>query len=140
MKKLFYSESAINSGLLFLRLGIGIAFILHGYPKLFQGGADHLAGWLTKVGMPAPTVGAYLAAIAEFFGGIFLIIGLLFRPTSFVLAVTMGVAIFVHLKTPTQDTFMAYSHALESCIVFVALLISGPGRYSLDALIFRKKD
>src|SRR5437899_1840276 len=60
---------------LILRLAVGTAFIIHGYPKLtatqrMQGGA-----WMKSVGMPPAMVP--FGGFVEFFGGIALILGLL---------------------------------------------------------------
>ena len=132
-KKLMYSDDYIALGLLILRIGIGIAFVVHGIPKVF-GGAEHLAGALAKAGIPGGVVGAYLAGMAEFLGGLALIAGILFRPTTIVLAFTMVVALAFHLNL--GDAFVKYSHALESLVLFVALTITGPGRYSMDHLFF----
>ncbi len=82
MKKYLYSNSNYNLGLLLLRIGIGIAFVVHGYPKVFEGGAYGLAKGLTAAGIPGGIYGAYLAGIAEVFGGIALVIGLFTRPAA----------------------------------------------------------
>ena len=62
-KKLMYSDDYIALGLLILRIGIGIAFVVHGIPKVF-GGAEHLAGALAKAGIPGGILGAYMAGLA----------------------------------------------------------------------------
>lgn len=130
LKKIIYSEDYISTGLLVLRIGIGIAFIMHGFPKVFGGGAEGLSAGLAKAGIPGGVAAAYLAGLAEFFGGIALIAGALFRPAALVLAIIMAVALTYHLSL--GDNFIKYSHALESLALFIALIISGPGRYSLD--------
>ncbi len=136
LTKLLYSENRISQGLLALRVGIGIAFMVHGFPKIFMGGAAYLAGAMTKAGIPGGLMGAYMAGAAEFFGGIALIFGFLFIPTTIIMAFTMLVALLFHLGF--GDPFVKYSHALESLILFIALAISGPGRYSLDRILFGK--
>jgi putative oxidoreductase len=133
-RKFFYSEDQIALGLLILRIGVGIAFMVHGFPKLFLGGALGLSKGLAAAGIPGGVAAAYLAAFAEFFGGMALIAGLLFRPTTVVLAFTMIVALLFHLRL--GDSFIKYSHALESGILFVALTIVGPGRFSVDYKLF----
>ena len=134
LSKLLYSENRISQGLLVLRVGIGLSFMAHGYPKLFLGGAAHLAGAMAKAGIPGGILGAYLAGSAEFFGGIALAAGILFLPTTLIMAFNMFVALSFHLSF--GDPFLKYSHALESLILFGALAISGPGRYSLDRILF----
>ena len=133
-KKFFYSEDQIALGLLIVRIGIGIAFMAHGFPKLFMGGALGLSNGLAAAGIPGGVAAAYLAAFAEFFGGMALIAGLFFRPTTVALAFTMLVALVFHLKL--GDSFIKYSHPLESGILFVALTVAGPGRFSLDYKLF----
>jgi putative oxidoreductase len=119
-----------DCGLLIIRIGLGIAFIMHGWPKI-KGGPD---AW-SKLGgvMPVPpaVVWGFLGAIIEFGGGILLIIGLLTRVTSFLLFLQMCVALFLfHLKR--GDGFLAYSHALEDGIMFLGLVFLGPGKHSVD--------
>jgi len=133
-KEWLYSKYNKDLGLLLLRIGIGIAFIAHGYPKLFLGGAEGLAKGLAAAGIPGGVFAAHLAAAAEFFGGIALILGLFFRPTVVVLVFTMLVALMFHLNL--GDSFVKYSHALESGILFIALFFIGPGKFSLDDRLF----
>jgi putative oxidoreductase len=133
-KEWVYSKDKKNLGLLLLRIGIGIAFMAHGYPKLFMGGAAGLAKGLTAVGIPGGVFAAYLAGAAEFFGGMGLILGLFFRPTTVIMAFNMLVALTFHLSK--GDAFMEYSHALESGIVFISLIFIGPGKFSLDKKLF----
>jgi putative oxidoreductase len=52
-------------GLLIIRLMLGVIFIYHGAPKLF-GGLEGFAGYLGTLGVPMPSVSAFLAAMAEF--------------------------------------------------------------------------
>ena len=136
-KRWLYSEDNIALGLLVLRVGIGIAFVIHGFPKVFMGGAVGLAKGLAATGIPGGVVAAYLAGGAEFFGGIALILGLLTRPATAVMAFTMLIALIFHLNK--GDKFVAYSHALESGILFLGLFIAGPGKFSLDYLFWGTK-
>jgi putative oxidoreductase len=121
-------------GLLLLRMGIGLMYIGHGWPKI-TGGTEY---WINLgAAMPywgiavAPAFWGFLAAITEFGGGIWLILGLFFRPTCLMLFLTMVVATSSHINN--DDDFNTYSHALEMAIVFFSLLFIGPGQYSLDA-------
>jgi putative oxidoreductase len=138
MNKTLYSENYIDLGLLLLRLGFGIAFIFHGYPKLFMGGAAGLAKGLAAAGIPGGVLAAYLAGMAEFFGGIALILGIFFRPATLVMAFTMLIALIYHLSK--GDSFVKYSHALESGILFLALIFTGPGRFSFDKKLFGSEE
>ena len=120
-------------GLLLLRVGLSVMFMLHGYPKLMGGPAAWagIGGVMGTVGLSfAPAFWGLLAALAEFGGGLLLGLGLGFRLACFGLLVTMAMATVMHLSK--GEGFSAYSHALESAFVFLGLLLAGPGRYSLD--------
>lgn len=130
-----------NQGLFILRLGIGIMFICHGFPKLRAGPETwaKLGGALSAVGINfAPTFMGFMATISEFGGGILLILGLFTRPACFFLLNTMIVATAMHLKN--GDSFVKYSHALEAGILFFSLLFIGPGKFSLDDKLSQGKE
>lgn len=126
-------------GIFLLRLGIGAMFIYHGSPKMFGG----VEVW-SKLGMAmkflgvnfAPVFFGFMSALTEFGGGILLILGLLTRPVSLLLAFNMTVA--VALKFGTGAGLGGASQALELGIVFLSLFLIGPGKYSIDAR-FNKK-
>lgn len=122
-----------NTGLLILRIGLGIMFILHGYPKLF-GGPDKweaVGGAMKNVRVTLfPAVWGFLAGVAETFGGFMLLLGLAFRPVCLILMFTMFIASLKHLNA--GDGIMGASHAIEAGIVFLALMFVGPGKYSVD--------
>lgn len=81
-------------GLLALRLFLGPIFILAGLNKL--GSINEVAAWFGNpdwgLGLPAPLLLAWLAALTEFFGGVALLLGLGVRLAAIPLLVTMAVA------------------------------------------------
>ena len=128
------NERYRDIGLLILRLGIGIMFILHGWPK-FIGGPEKWAG-LGAYGMGSlginflPTFWGFMAAVSGFFGGIHLVIGLFVRPATLLMMITMLVAAISHIVG--GDGIMGASHALESAFVFASIFAMGAGKYSFD--------
>ncbi len=129
-----------NVGLLILRVGIGIMFMGHGIPKVLAGPEmwDKLGGALSAFGINfAPTITGFMASISESGGGLLLALGLFTRPACFFLMCTMIVATSMHLSK--GDPFVAYSHALEAAILFFSLIFIGPGRFSLDQKLSKKK-
>lgn len=124
-------------GLLLLRIGIGTAFILHGWPKL-AGGPERWAAIgqnMELIGISfAPAFWGFMASFAETAGGLLLILGLFWRVTCFLLLFTMIIATARHAAA--GDGFNGYSHALEAAILFLSLVFIGPGRYSLDNKFF----
>jgi len=134
---LLSSRKALDIGLLVLRLGIGAAFIAHGLPKI-TGGPEMwagLGGAMKNIGIG----GGYqffglMAALAEFGGGIAILLGLLTRPAALALAFTMFVATMMHYGK--GDGFKGASHAAEAMFVFIGIFVMGPGRLSLDQMLF----
>jgi putative oxidoreductase len=128
-------------GLLVLRLALGAVFFAHGGQKVFGWfggfGLEGTIGFMTGMGIPA--VLAYIAIFTEFFGGLAILAGLLTRPAALGLAITMLVAIF---KVHIGAGFFApngYEFPLALAAIAISLLISGPGKYSLDAKLTGRK-
>ena len=134
-----------DASALILRIAAGLIFIPHGYSKVFgSGGPSAFAADLPGYGVPSFL--GYLAAYAEFFGAILLIVGLLTRLDALLLAGTMFVAAFVvqlpdALRDPDSagHRFFATMRTIELPLAMLAmmvvLLLIGPGRFSLDALL-----
>lgn len=127
--------SRIDAGLLVVRVGIGLMFLLvHGGPKLLGGPGvwAQVGAAMQHVGIGfAPTFWGFLAALAEGVGGLCLILGLFTRPAAASMAMTMAVAATMHLAQ--GDGLGVASHAVEAGIVFLGLAITGPGAYSVQA-------
>jgi putative oxidoreductase len=123
-----------------LRLVAGLIFTAHGAQKLFAWfggyGLDATGQWMESIGLAPGYALAVMAGSAEFIGGIFLVVGLLIRPTSAVLAITMLVAIFsVHINNGLFMSNNGYEFSLALLAISVSLLLSGAGKLSLDNLI-----
>jgi len=112
--------------------------ILHGWQKI--GNPFH---WMDKMGSAPPWFLQGLAVLAEVGGGAALVVGLLTPLAALGLVCDMAYALFlVHL--PKGDPFVApaasggsYERALVYLAAALAVILTGPGRYSLDALLFR---
>src|SRR5690606_16547848 len=117
-----------DTGLLILRIGLGLSFLLlHGYPKLVGGPEmwKAVGGAMTNVGIDFyPAFWGFIAGLAEALGGLFLLLGLFFRPTSVFLSFTMLVAALNHLAA--GDGMAGASHPLELMVVFIGLILIGP--------------
>ncbi len=135
------SDKYKDIGLLILRVGIGVTFVLiHGYPKIIGGPAlwTRLGGAMGNFGFSfAPEFWGLMAALAEFGGGLLLIFGLFTRPAAFIMAINMIVATSSHFAR--LDAWSGVSHPLKLAFVFIALVFFGAGKYSLDRLIFKKR-
>jgi putative oxidoreductase len=88
-----------------------------------------------------PGVLQFLAALAEFGGGIALVVGLLTRVASLGITVTMAVAAgMVHIAAGDPFVAAGGGRSWELAVVYFAcaalFLLAGPGRCSLDAVLF----
>lgn len=122
-----------NTGLLLLRIGLGVMFIIHGFPKLAGGpdGWTGLGGSMKVIGIDFfPMFWGFMAAVSETFGGFLLVVGLFYRPACMLLVCTMIIAALTHFAK--GDGLQGASHAIELGIVFFGLIFIGPGKYSVD--------
>lgn len=132
MKKFLFGgeeikSDAANFGVLVLRLvvGLGLAFG-HGIHKLPP--SEKFIEGVAKLGFPYPDGFAWAAAISEFGGGICLALGLGTRIWGFLVAFTMGTAVFKHFG----DAFGEWELAAVYCACAFALMLLGGGKYAAD--------
>jgi putative oxidoreductase len=127
-----------DTGLLLLRILIGLSFLAHGLPYLKEGPET----WI-KMGRAMefmgfgtfPLIWGLMACLSESLGGFLLLIGFCFRPACFFLWITMVVATVMHFNTTPGDIYdkwVVASHAIELGSVFFSLLLIGPGKFSVD--------
>jgi putative oxidoreductase len=131
---------SIDRALLLLRVALGIVFVMHGWQKLTVFGHAGFANMLGSLGVPFPAVNAAIVIAAELGGGLALLAGAGTRVAAALLAFTMVVAIAtVHLPNgfflPT-----GYEFALTLLLVNVAVVLTGAGRYSIDAMFSRHSE
>lgn len=132
---LFPDTSSLTAslGLLILRLVTGGAMVLHGWPKMQSP--------TTWMGPDMPGYLRFLAAFAEFGGGLALILGLLTPLAALGIVCTMAVATWkVHgMGAPwiaDKPGGMSFEPSLGYLAVGLLFLFAGPGAISLDALFF----
>lgn len=122
-------------GLLVLRLGLGLAMALaHGLGKLPP--SDGFVLRTAEMGFPAPLLFAWLAALAEFAGGLLVALGLATRPAALLVVSTMAVAFAVsHAGDPFGDRELSFVYGVG----FAAIALLGAGRYSVDTALDRRR-
>jgi putative oxidoreductase len=122
-----------------LRLVVGVLFIMHGRPKLFGAQRLQMVGFFRQVSIPLPAVGVLLSGLAEFGGGILLIVGLLVPVAGVLLLINMLVATYVSVAKLHKPLLAiekpGYEYDLVLIAVALALILFGAGQLSLDALL-----
>ena len=129
----------LDAGLTILRLVVGAVFIAHGAQKFFVYGLGGVTGAFTQMGVPAPGVTAPLVAFVELFGGVALVLGLLTRLAAVGLAfVMLGAILFVKLG---GGFFAPNGVEFELTLLagVLALAFTGPGEFSIDRAIARRR-
>jgi putative oxidoreductase len=123
-----------DEGLLLLRVGVGLSYILfHGWGKLV-GGHER---WIS-LGQTMPHFGVdeiamvwgFIGALIETVGALLFAIGYKFRLASFLLGLMMLVAVYAHISD--GDSWRQASHALKMMFVFFGMMTLSTGKYALD--------
>lgn len=131
----------ISTGILLMRLVIGLAFIGHGAQKLFGWfggyGPKGTGGWMESIGIKPGVTMAVLAGLMELVGGFMFAAGLLTPVAAILIAATMlGAIIKVHAPNGFWSTSNGIEFPLTVLVIAVGIAFTGPGSISLDALIF----
>ncbi len=128
--------------LLIGRVAIGVCFVIHGLGKLGIVGTGTMASfaeWLKELGLPMPGLQARAAMLSEIAAGSLLAVGLFTRPACVLLIATMIVAGRVGHRDSgyliTNDPPGA-EYTINLAVICAVFLLLGPGRASLDFLIF----
>jgi len=126
--------------LLLVRLYWGWQLAQSGWGKLHH--LSNVGEYFATLGLPMPAQMAVFISCVEFFGGIFLAIGLLSRLTALVLTVNMMMAYITAdreaLRSIFSDPDKFYAAApYVFLIASLIILIFGPGKLSLDTLLER---
>lgn len=122
--------------LLVVRIFIGFAMITHGFPKLMKMAGGEEIKFFDLFGM-GPQATMILAIFAEFVCSIFIILGLFTRWAVFILIIAMGIiGLIVHAPDGFGDKEMSLLYLAN----YLMLFAFGPGKYSVDAMINRKRE
>lgn len=129
-----FRPSGADAALLFLRLAAGGTMLTHGIAKI-SAYSQMSAGFPDLLGLGGG-FSFTLIMLTESLGALLVMLGLLTRAAALALVFGMGVAAFV---AHAPVTLTGSELPLLYLFVFAAMLISGGGRYSLDAMIWKKQ-
>lgn len=129
------SQETLNSvGLLIMRIWIGGAMLLaHGWPKVATF-SDRLQTFPDPLGIGSPT-SLVAAILAEVGCALLIVIGLGTRLAAVPLLFTMLMAAFV---IHGDDPWSKKEFALLYAVPYLMLIFTGPGRFSLERILFKK--
>ena len=135
-----FIQMGTDWGLLFIRLGVGIVFLIHGFPKIsnrwgdIKGSHKSLTESIRRLGFPFPYQFALSVGILEFFGGMMLIVGFGTRWAALGILPIMLVA---SGRNIIQKGFLDSGDFPFSLLTtLLGLILLGGGSISLDALLF----
>lgn len=115
------------------RIMLGAPFLMSGLGKL--GAYATTVGYITAVGLPAPSLAYLVAVIVEIGGGLLLLSGYRARPVALIMAVfSVATAVFFHRNFADQNQMI---HFLKNVMMAGGLLqiaYFGAGAFSLDSL------
>ncbi len=140
VNNLYPKDLYVSYSLLILRVIASVMmFINHGWNKILAGQEkwNRLGTALTDfIGIDFMSVFfGFMAAFSESIGMVMVIFGIFTRPAAFLLLFTMFVASMNHLVDGKFPEL-----AIMYLIVMLVLLISGPGKFSLDYKFFSQKN
>jgi putative oxidoreductase len=130
----------LASGLLMIRLVVGLLLVGHGAQKLFGWfggyGPKGTGGWMESIGIKPGVFMAVSAGLMELLGGALFALGLLTPLAALLITVTMLGAIFkVHGPNGIWATANGYEYPLVLVAVVIGIALTGAGSYSIDALL-----
>jgi len=133
------SEYGKSFSLLFARLAVAYGFYEPAMNKWND--IDSIVQWFGSIGIPFPTLNAYMAASTETVGVILLTLGLLTRLISLPLIIVMIVAIVtVHLPNGFSAGENGFEIPLYYMLFLIIFVANGAGKFSIDRLIFGEKN
>lgn len=138
MKRIFsvsHQPTALDIALLILRATVAATMMHHGYGKLVK--FDEIQPEFMNFMGLGTTLSLWLTIFAELFCSVLLLIGIATRVVLVPLIITMLVAVF---NAHEGDIFGKGEPAFIYLMVYITLILTGPGRYSVDGLLSKRMD
>ena len=125
----------LNLELLIMRVACSLPFIYHGAAILFGAfggpGPHNFAAF-----MKMPDIVGYLVGLAQFAGGIAILLGALLRVGAVCIIIVMaGAIVLVHFHNGYDVGHGGMEYALTEFLLSFGLLLAGPGKYSLASIL-----
>ena len=131
-------ESLAPLGYPLIRITLGLILVPHGFNKLFLDDALPASRNFVNFGWAYPLAWAYFIGALEFFGGIFVALGLWTRVVALAVAIEMAVISFAVLWPNWSWGRRGMEYALFMGIVALAIFFRGGGRWSIDRVMAKE--
>ncbi|CAI6066793.1 DoxX family protein [Cohnella sp. JJ-181] len=127
----------LDTGLLIIRIVVGLLFVGHGAQKLFGMfggyGPKGTGGWMESIGIKPGVAMAVAAGLMELVGGALFAVGLLTPVAAALIALAMiGAIVKVHAANGLWATANGYEYPLVLLAIAIGVALTGAGAYSLD--------
>ncbi|MGH3358246.1 MAG: DoxX family protein [Nocardioidaceae bacterium] len=120
------------------RVVLGIVFVMHGWQKYDTVTIDGVETMFDSFGVPFPYVAAVGVTLLELVGGVALVLGILVRPVTLLLAADMiGATYFAHWDAGFFASDGGYELVLVLGVFSASFVVLGGGRYSIDRWLER---
>jgi putative oxidoreductase len=125
-----YLPLNLDVALLILRLTLAAILLYHGLPKIMNFGAT--IGGFQSMNIPAPTLAAVVAILAEVVGGLLILFGVAVDLAGILVIIEMlGAIAFVHWSNGFDFTKGGWEHPFTVLAIALALALAGPGRMAV---------
>jgi putative oxidoreductase len=137
MLKLSLLEKYKEYGVIFIRLIVGFHLVYGTQDNVFSyASMEEFAGFLQVRGVPYPLFSAFLSAYAQFICGILFIVGAATRYAALVMIINFIVALIIaHIGDTYPNMFPALMMLSAACF----FLVHGPGKFSVDELLEKRR-
>ena len=127
-----YLPQNLDVALLVLRIALAAVLLYHGLPKVMNFGAT-VSGF-QSMNIPAPTLTAAFAILAEVIGGILILLGVAADLAGLIVVIHMlGAIVTVHWANGFDFTKGGWEHPFTVLAMGLTLALAGPGDYSVGA-------
>ena len=139
--------SKSDTGMLVLRVALGLIFFLHGWMNVIAGRESFIREMLIMSGWSLPDAVIWFVTSVELLGGLALILGVLTQWVALILVVEMAIAVALfHLRqgffiVAIPNVPLAYGFEYHVALIagLVCVWLSGPGGWALDGMIAARR-
>ncbi len=134
-----FNRPFLKEPLALLRIWLGIAFLIHGLPGIFD--SDYMAGFagfMETIDMPMPIAMAYLCKGGELICGILLLLGLFTRFAAAGIMIDMLIAAFFAMQGDIFGDFQA-EISFTYFVIALVLFLNKATPFSLDRSLWKEK-